>query len=307
MVSAVSDASTPTSTKAAWDPHRRSARGLTRNLTSPDETVRFEKWSADTVTVGDIVVGRLVLEPGYRWSRDVRPTAGTPSCQFHHAGVALSGAARFRLDDGTEFDVRAGDVFDIPPGHDNWVLGDEPAISIVWGGWRGWGKPQFGSRVLVTILMTDIVASTEHAAAMGDAAWAHLLERHNVVVRTALERYGGTEIDTAGDGFLTRFDGAARALHAALDIRRSVRQLGVDVRVGIHTGEVEVVPGRIRGLALHEAARIMALASAGEVLASQTTRDIAFDAGVHFHDRGIHALKGVPAPRQVFAVTAPHG
>ena len=163
------------------------------------------------------------------------------------------------MDDGTEFDVRAGDVFDIPPGHDTWVLGDEPAVSFIWGGWRGWGKPPVGERILTTILMTDIAGSTDRAVALGDAAWDRLLDRHHAAVREVLQRYRGTEIDTAGDGFLTMFDGAARTVQAAIDMRAAVQAIGLDIRAGIHTGEVEVVPGGIRGLAVHETARIMAL------------------------------------------------
>ena len=123
---------------------------------------------------GGLVVGRLVLEPGWRWSEHVRPIAGTTSCQFHHVGLTLSGAMDGRMDDGTEFEVRPGDVFDVPPGHDNWVIGDEPLTAIIWGGWRGWGKPPVGERILTTMLITDIAGSTDRAAAVGDAAWDQL-------------------------------------------------------------------------------------------------------------------------------------
>jgi hypothetical protein len=123
-----------------------------KNLSTPDETLALDKASGTTVRVGELVVGRLVLEPGWRWSTNVRPIAGTTSCRFHHVGLMLSGAMGGRMDDGTEFEVRPADVFDIPPGHDNWVIGDEPLVSIVWGGWRGWGKPPVGERILTTIL-----------------------------------------------------------------------------------------------------------------------------------------------------------
>ena len=277
----------------------------TRNLSVPDETLSLEKGSASTVRLGEMVVGRLVLEPGWRWSEHVRPTAGTTSCQFHHVGLALSGAMDGRMDDGTEFEVRPGDIFDIPPGHDNWVIGDEPLVAVLWGGWRGWGKPPVGERVLTTMLMTDIAGSTDRVYAVGDAVWDQLLDRHNTLVREILERYRGTEIDTAGDGFLTMFDGAARAVQAALEIRAAVRGIGLDIRVGVHTGEVEVVPGGIRGLAVHETARIMALGNAGDVLVSSTTRELSAGSGFTYTDRGIHHLKGIPASRHVFQVVAP--
>lgn len=272
----------------------------TKNLSAPDEVLSLEKGSASTVRVGELVVGRLALEPGWRWSVHVRPIAGTASCQFHHVGLALSGAMDGRMDDGTEFEVRSGDIFDVPPGHDNWVVGDEPMVAVIWGGWRGWGKPPVGDRILTTMLMTDIAGSTDRASAVGDAAWDQLLDRHNALVREVLERYRGTEIDTAGDGFLTMFDGAARAVQSALEIRAAVGDIGLDIRAGVHTGEVEVVPGGIRGLAVHETARIMALGKAGEILVSGTTRELSAGSGFTFVDHGVHHLKGIPAPRQIF-------
>jgi class 3 adenylate cyclase len=275
-----------------------------KKLSTPDETLALDKASATTVRVGELVVGRLVLEPGWRWSTNVRPIAGTTSCRFHHVGLMLSGAMGGRMDDGTEFEVRPADVFDIPPGHDNWVIGDEPLVSIVWGGWRGWGKPPVGERILTTILMTDIAESTDRVYAVGDAAWDQLLDHHRVLVREVLERYRGTEIDTAGDGFLTMFDGAARAVQAALEIRAAVRGIGLDIRAGVHTGEVELVPGGIRGLAVHETARIMALGSPGEVLVSSTTRELSAGSGLTYDDRGSHLLKGIPDPRRIFALVA---
>jgi class 3 adenylate cyclase/uncharacterized RmlC-like cupin family protein len=278
-------------------------RPRTKNLSSPDESLTLVKGSATTVRVGEMVVGRLTLEPGWRWSTHVQPVAGTSSCQFHHVGLALSGLMHGRMDDGMEFAVQPGDVFDVPPGHDNWVIGDEPMVAVVWGGWRGWGKPPVGERILTTILMTDIAASTERLYAVGDGAWDQLLDRHRALVREVLERYRGTEIDTAGDGFLTMFDGAARAVQAAREIRAAVRGIGLEVRAGIHTGEVELVPGGIRGLAVHETARIMALGEPGDVLVSSTTRELSAGSGFTYEDRGSHLLKGIPDPRHVFALT----
>ncbi len=277
-------------------------RPLTKNLSAPDETISLEKGSASTVRIGELVVGRLVLETGWRWSTHVRPIAGTASCQFHHVGTVLSGGMDGRMDDGTEFTVRPGDIFDVPPGHDNWVVGDESMVAVVWGGWRGWGKPPVGERILTTMLMTDIAGSTDRASALGDAAWDQLLDSHHRLVRETLERYRGTEIDTAGDGFLMMFDGAARAVHAAIDIRAAVHGIGLDIRAGVHTAEVEVVPGGIRGLAVHETARIMALGNGGEILVSSTTRELSTGSGIAYEDRGLRQLKGIPVARQVFAL-----
>lgn len=277
-----------------------------KNFDRADEVLRLEGGLAETVVLGDLVVGRMTMEPGWRWSERVRPIAGTESCQFHHVGVAISGSARFIMDDGTEFDVRAGDVFDIPPGHDNLVTSDEPAVSFVWGGWQGFGKPPVGDRVLVSLVMTDIEGSTDQLTSVGDAAWKRQLERHNRVTREVVERYRGREIDTTGDGFLISFDGAARAVRAATDIRDAVAALGLSVRAGVHTGEVEVVPGGLRGVAVHETARIMGLAKGNEVLLSDITKQLSLGAGLEYADRGLHQLKGIPEPRQVFAVAEEH-
>jgi class 3 adenylate cyclase len=277
-------------------------RPQTKNLAAPDETLSFPKGSAATVRVGDLVVGRLEQQPGWRWSEQVKPIAGTASCQFHHIGVGIAGAAMIRMDDGTELLISAGDVFDIPPGHDQWVVGNEPAVSIIWGGWRGWGKQPIGERILTTMVFTDIVGSTDLASRIGDAAWDQLLEQHNARVREILERHRGVEMNTTGDGFLAIFDGAARAVLAAAEIAEKVRDLGLEIRTAVHTGEVEIVPGNIRGLAVHEAARILALANASEVLVSSTTRELASGPDLTYEDRGIHKLKGVPSERHVFAL-----
>ncbi len=280
------------------------ARPQVKNFANPDDTVAFPKGSATTVTIGEMVVARVVQEPGWRWSEHIRPTVGTPSCQFHHVGVVLSGQSRIRMDDGTELDLKPNDVFDIPPGHDAWVLGDEPAVSVIWGGFRGFGKPAMGDRVLATLLFTDIVGSTERAARIGDGPWNQLLQQHNETVREVLEQYRGAEIATTGDGFLVMFDGAARAVHAAVAIRQALQNLDLEIRAAVHTGEVEVIPGNLSGVAVHEAARIQALAEPGEILVSSTTRELATGSGLHFEDRGTHRLKGVPDERRVFAVAA---
>ncbi len=279
-------------------------RPQTKNLAAPDEILSFPKGSAVTVRVGDLVVGRLEQQPGWRWSEQVKPIAGTASCQFHHIGVGIAGAAMIRMDDGTELLISAGDVFDIPPGHDQWVVGDEPAVSIIWGGWRGWGKQPIGERILTTMVFTDIVGSTDLASRIGDAAWDQLLDQHNARVREILERHRGVEMNTTGDGFLAIFDGAARAVLAAAEMAEKVRDLGFEIRAAVHTGEVEIVPGNIRGLAVHEAARILALANASEVLVSSTTRELASGPDLTYEDRGVHKLKGVPSERHVFALRA---
>jgi pimeloyl-ACP methyl ester carboxylesterase len=157
-------------------------------------------------------------------------------------------------------------------------------------------------RVLATILFTDLVGSTERAAELGDAAWAGLLAEHHAAVRQALARHEGEEIDTAGDGFFALFDGPARAIRCGLAIRQALGELGLDVRAGVHTGEVERPGGdKPRGIAVHVAARVMGLGRAGDVLVSATTHDLVAGSGLDFEDRGDHVLKGLDGARRVYA------
>jgi class 3 adenylate cyclase len=149
-------------------------------------------------------------------------------------------------------------------------------------------------RVLATILFTDIVRSTARAAELGDRRWGDLLESHHRQVRAMLSRYRGRELDTAGDGFLATFDGPARAIRCAMAIAEAVQTLGLEIRAGIHTGEIEVAQDDIRGIAVHIGARISAMADASEVLVSSTVKDLVAGSGLVFDDRGLHALKGVP-------------
>jgi class 3 adenylate cyclase len=160
-------------------------------------------------------------------------------------------------------------------------------------------------RVLATVLFTDLVGSTQLATQLGDAAWAELLARHDTAIRAELDRYDGEEIDTAGDGVLALFDGPARAIRCGLSIAGALERLGLQVRSGVHTGEVERPRGdKPRGIAVHVGARVMSLASAGEVFVSGTTYDLVAGSGLEFEDRGEHVLKGLEGPRRVYAVVA---
>jgi len=149
-------------------------------------------------------------------------------------------------------------------------------------------------RVLATVLFTDIVGSTERAASIGDGAWKALLARHHEVVRALIGRYRGQEVDTAGDGFLATFDGPARAIHCARAIVEAIRDLGLEIRAGLHTGECELMDGKVGGIAVHIGARVGALAGPSEVLVSQTVKDLVAGSGLVFEDAGEHELKGVP-------------
>jgi class 3 adenylate cyclase len=159
-------------------------------------------------------------------------------------------------------------------------------------------------RVLATVLFTDIVGSTERAAELGDRRWSELVDEHHTRVRRELDRFRGREIDTAGDGFFASFDGPARAIRAACAIRDSVRLLEIEIRLGLHTGECEVIQGKIGGIAVNTGARVAAQADAGEVLVSSTVRDLVAGSGISFEDRGDHELKGVGAWRLYSVVDA---
>ena len=159
------------------------------------------------------------------------------------------------------------------------------------------------TRALATILFTDLVASTDKARVLGDAAWSALVDRHDEALRAALARFSGVEVDTAGDGVFAVFDVPARAVQCALAIREALRPLGLEVRSGVHTGEVERTSDKPRGIAVVTCARIMALAAAGEVLVSATTRDLVAGSGLVFEDRGEHDLKGIGGTRRLFAAT----
>ena len=157
-------------------------------------------------------------------------------------------------------------------------------------------------RVLSTVLFTDIVGSTERAAELGDAQWRAVLERHGEVTRAELGRFGGKEVKSTGDGFLATFDGPAAAIRCAEAIRGAVHQLGIEIRMGIHTGECEVIGEDVGGMAVHIASRVNGLAAPGEVLVSRTVRDLVVGSGIAFEERGIVELLGVPGTWQLLAV-----
>jgi pimeloyl-ACP methyl ester carboxylesterase len=157
-------------------------------------------------------------------------------------------------------------------------------------------------RMLTTILFTDIVGSTETAARLGDSAWRGLLDNHHHVVRQQLERYRGHEVETAGDSFLATFDGPARAIECAQAVVEGAATIGIKLRAGLHTGETEITKDGLRGIAVHIAARTMALADPGEILVTSTSKDLVAGSGISFRDRGAFEMKGVPGEQQLFAV-----
>ncbi len=243
------------------------------------------------------------MEPGWRWSRDVGPIAQTRWCQIHHQGVVLKGRLRIESDTGEVCDFEVDDVYDIPPGHDATVVGDETFEAIEFASARIYAMPTDGDRVLAAVLCTDIVDSTSHLRRLGDSAWRELLTKHNQQTRSELNRFRGREVATTGDGFLAVFDGPARAVRCAQAIGFSVGNLGLAIRAGVHTGEVELVGTDIRGLAVHEAARVAGAAAAGEVLVSATTKLLLASSGLTFESAGIHQLKGLAEASELFRLT----
>jgi class 3 adenylate cyclase len=197
------------------------------------------------------------------------------------------------------------------PGDDHMILaGDTDAALRVIGSFLDEisgleGPDEEPDRVLATLLMTDIVGSTALATELGDRRWAALVEEHDERIRALLRRHRGREIDTAGDGFLAAFDGPGRAIRCALGAQRAVRDLGIEIRAGVHAGEVEQVGPKLRGIAVHIAARVAAVARPSEVLVSRTVHDLVAGSGLEFEDRGAHALKGVPDEWGLFAVRDP--
>ena len=272
-----------------------------KRFDEPDEVVSLPLLTEHVVVLGEVHVARTVHEPGWRWSEHVRPVMGTASCTHQHQGVLMSGQIEVETDAGARRVIRAGEAFNIPPGHDAHVVGDEPAVTIEFTGVRGWAKAaEAGERVVATLVVTDIVGSTEVAATLGDAAWKALLGRHGDRVRRELERFRGLEVTTTGDGFLAAFDGAARAVRAAAAIRDAAAEDGLQVRAGVHSGEVERDADNVRGVAVHAATRIAALARPGEVLVSGSTAALLEGAGLELADAGEHELKGLTGRRRLY-------
>jgi class 3 adenylate cyclase len=187
--------------------------------------------------------------------------------------------------------------------HFPWFAGAEGIVSEVEEFVTGMRSIAPDERVLATILFTDIVASTERAAAMGDRRWHEVIEGYYALIRRCLERFRGREVSTEGDGFIARFDGPARAVSCARAICDGATGLGIEVRAGVHTGEIEIHGEEIHGLAVHIGARVVALADAGEILVSRTVKDLVVGSGIAFNDRGTFALKGIPDSWQLFAVS----
>jgi class 3 adenylate cyclase len=234
-------------------------------------------------------------------TRAVLPTIRVPTLVIHRTGDLDANVEEGRWIasqiPGARFVELAG------ADHLPWVGDQDAVLDEVQEFLTGVRPSPEPDRVLATVLFTDIVASTERASELGDRRWRELLEQHHAVVRRQLERYQGQEVDTAGDGFLATFDGPARAIRCARAIGGALRELGLDVRAGLHTGECELLGEKVAGVAVHTGARVAAHAQPGEVLVSQTVKDLVAGSGIEFEERGTHVLKGVPGEWRLYAVS----
>ncbi len=244
------------------------------------------------------------MSPGWRWSKDVRPIAGTEWCEYHHLGIMLQGEMHFITADGMEMELKAGHVYEILPGHDAWVVGDESVVQYDFAGVRTFALPAANraERVLATLVVTDIVDSTPTAERMGASAWATALADLNAASRRQIDKFRGKVGATTGDGLIAMFDGAERAIRCGAAISAEAQRLGMGLRVGVHTGEVEILTDDLRGVAVHIVSRVCGVGAAGEVVLSGTTHELVADSDLRFEDRGTHELKGVSGARQIWAL-----
>ena len=232
--------------------------------------------------------------------RAVLPTIRVPTLILHRTGDLDSNVEEGRW----IANEIPGAKFVELPGNDHlpWVGDQDAVLDQVERFLTGSLTPADPDRVLATILVTDIVGSTQRAAQLGDRAWSDLLERHHAIVREQLRAFRGEEVDTAGDGFLATFDGPGRAIRAAAAIRDGLAEDGIEVRCGLHSGEVQRSGEKIAGIAIHLAARIAATAESGEIRVSDTVRNLVAGSGIVFSERGTAALRGVPEEQALFAV-----
>ena len=247
-------------------------------------------------------MSRVVMPVGWDWRTHFQPLVGGEWCEAHHVGVLTSGRMAVLMRDDTVYEYGPGDLFDIPSGHVGWTVGDEDAVTIEWSGTRQWLGGARTNRVLASLLFTDIVDSTKVASRMGDAGWHDLLSVHYHQAQEAIERFGGRRVATTGDGVLATFDAAAAAVRCALLARDGARDQGLEVRLGVHVGEIELAGNDIRGVTVHEASRVMSAAGPGEILVSEQVQLLCRGSDLRFVDAGEHELKGVDGPWHLYRV-----
>jgi pimeloyl-ACP methyl ester carboxylesterase/class 3 adenylate cyclase len=281
-------------------------RGVLLDLVAPSKVgdEPFRQWWARYQRLGSspgtIVQARRMLDE--LDVRDVLPSIRAPTLVLHRANNTF-----VRVEHGRYLAEHIpGARYVEVPGSDYFAfLGNAEAfLDEIARFVKGVSRAPEADRVLATVLFTDIVGSTQRASDVGDRRWAELLGAHDAVVRRELERFRGQEVDTTGDGFLATFDGPARAVRCAVAVRDAVRPLDLEIRAGLHTGEVERADGATVGVAVHIGQRVLAEAGAGEVLVSSTVKDLVAGSGLAFADRGLHPLKGVPEEWRLFQVLA---
>jgi pimeloyl-ACP methyl ester carboxylesterase/class 3 adenylate cyclase len=282
-------------------------KAVALNVWAPSRVgdAEFERWWARLLRQGTSPSGALALMDLYR-EMDVRailPAIDVPTLVLHREGDRMISSAQGRY---LAAEIPGARYVELP-GEDHLPFaGDLDAmIDQVEEFLVGSRNASESERALATILFTDIVGSTERAAQLGDRRWRALLERHDAAVRRQLALYRGREVKTMGDGFLATFDGPARAIRCAGAVREEVAELGIDVRAGIHTGEVELIGDDVGGMAVNIGARIGALADPGEVLVSSTVRELVVGSGLEFEERGVEKLKGAPGEWRLFAIESP--
>jgi class 3 adenylate cyclase len=257
---------------------------------------RLERLAASPSTIRRIfeLIGKFDV-------RDILPSIRVPTLVLHRRGDTFIDIQHSRF---LAEHIPGAKFVELDGGDNMYSLGDSEALlgemEEFLTGQRHRTEPD---RMLATVLFTDICNSTQHAARMGDRGWRYMLERHDALFRRSLERHRGREVKHTGDGFLATFDGPARAIRCAADHAESVASLGLEVRAGLHTGELEVMDGDLGGLAVHIAARVMDRADPCEVLVSSTVKDLVVGSGIAFQERGAHELRGVPGEWQLFSVT----
>jgi class 3 adenylate cyclase len=257
---------------------------------------RLERLAASPSTIKTIfdLIGEFDV-------RDILPSIRVPTLVLHRRGDTFINLehSRFmaeRIPDARLVELEGGDnMFSI--GDAEGLLGEIEEFLT------GERHQLEADRMLATVLFTDICGSTERAAQLGDRSWRYMLERHDALFRRALERHRGREVKRTGDGFLATFDGPARAIRCAADLTDSVGSIGIQIRAGLHTGELEVMDGDLGGLAVHIAARVMDRAGPSEVLVSSTVKDLVVGSGIEFQERGEHELRGVPGEWRLFSVS----
>ena len=260
-----------------------------------DMFMRFQRYAATPAMLVQMFMMFLDIDV-----RAILPSVHVPTLVLHRRGdrAVNRRAARWMAEQipgaryvelpGIDHMPYAGDVDSLIDEIEEFLTGERRAIEI--------------DRVLATVMFTDIVGSTEKASALGDTLWREVLERHHTLVAGQLERFRGREVKSLGDGFLATFDGPARAIRCGQALAAASREAGLDIRVGLHTGEVEVMGDDVGGIAVHIAARVGAKAGTGEVLVSSTVKDLVAGSGIGFADRGTHTLKGIPDEWKLFAV-----